>query len=652
MKKLLFFWLISHGLIAQNALTKFPGKVILYSPDNTFLAVAGKTSLDLYAPRAGEKIQTLPTQAQHVHTLAFSSTGQHLAANGNGEINVWDVRTRKLTYQVKGVASKLRAMAFLKDNSQLMGMDNKKIYRWDLTTGKLLSTWQADGKRLRGFTLSPDEKLLATGGAGKSIIVYDMDSLTVKTVVRGAHKKWVRTLAFDPKSTTLASGGDDGQVIYWNPSTGARTGGLPIQKAWITDLEYSPDSRYLFVSNNLGGINIYSIETNSLHSKLPGKVPALAISMNSNGKEFAGIEYGNKVRVWDLGALGITPVLRLKDVKDKSAPLILVSNPSNIIDGRVLVYKDIIDLRGTVTDESGVRSLKVNNITTPVRDNGNFLINIPLAMGDNFISVEVTDLNDNIALRKFTITRKSMVGETYTAATAKNHLLVVGINNYQHWPKLNNAVKDANDIVSVLMNKYGFEFSNVTLLKDEQATRSNVYNGLRGLIEKVTPQDNLVIYFSGHGYFDQLLNEGYWIPVEARPNSSGDYISNTDILKILSNINSQHTFLVADACFSGALFADARRGYSENVEKFKSRWGLASGRLETVSDGAIGGNSPFADKVLKFLNTNDKDKFAISELIQFVKTQVAEETNQTPIGNPLRALGDEGGEMVLYKKKN
>ena len=78
----------------------------------------------------------------------------------------------------------------------------------------------------------------------------------------------------------------------------------------------------------------------------------------------------------------------------------------------------------------------------------------------------------------------------------------------------------------------------------------------------------------------------------------------------------------------------------------------SSGRLEAVSDGAEGAIVPFAKRVIQFLNEIDKDKFAISELIQYVKTQVAEDTNQTPIGNPLKALGDEGGEMVLYKKKN
>jgi hypothetical protein len=329
---------------------------------------------------------------------------------------------------------------------------------------------------------------------------------------------------------------------------------------------------------------------------------------------------------------------------------VMISNPPNILDNRVQVFRDMVDLRGVVTDDAGVRNLRINGKETPVRENGNFLIHLPLVMGDNYVTVEVTDVNDNIALRKFVISRKDTEGEQYNPAVAKNFLLLIGINNYQHWPKLNNAVNDVNDIAGVLMSKYKFEFSNVILLKDEQATRSNIYNSLRGLIEKVSPQDNLVVYFSGHGYFDDLLGEGYWIPVEAKVGSSGDYISNTEILRVLGSINSQHTFLVADACFSGALFADSRRGYTENVEKFRSRWGLTSGRLEVVSDGSAGSNSPFAKRFLEFLRTNKKEKFPVSELIQYVKTQVAEDNQQTPIGNPLKTLGDEGGEFVFHMK--
>lgn len=450
----------------------------------------------------------------------------------------------------------------------------------------------------------------------------------------------------------LASGGDDKKIFLWDVETGTRIREFP-QRGWIYDLKFSSDGKYLFAALEKNMVAVYDIASGLPALKIEDfQTPVKAIAISPTGKELATIEeFVMAVKYWNIESLHITPVFRHKDAKDKSAPLIMVSNPPNIQDNRVRIYKDLIDLRGTVTDESGVRSLKVNGITTPVKDNGNFVINIPLAMGDNYINMEVTDVNDNISLKKFIISRKNAEGEEYNPAIAKNYLLVIGINNYTHWPKLNNAVKDANDIATVLMSKYNFDFANVLLLRDEQATRSGMYNSLRSLIEKVSPQDNLVVYFSGHGYFDELLNEGYWIPVDAEVNSSGDYVSNTEILKILGNINSQHTFLVADACFSGALFSDSRRGYTDNVEKFKSRWGLASGRLETVSDGAVGGNSPFAKRVIQFLRENEKDKFAASELVQYVKTQVAEDTNQTPIGNPLKTLGDEGGEMVFYRKK-
>ncbi|MEO5948317.1 MAG: caspase family protein [Chitinophagaceae bacterium] len=202
------------------------------------------------------------------------------------------------------------------------------------------------------------------------------------------------------------------------------------------------------------------------------------------------------------------------------------------------------------------------------------------------------------------------------------------------------------------------------MLLDSQATRNNIYNKLRSYAEKVGPKDNFMVYFSGHGFFDDVLNEGYWIPVDA-DKTVGDYLSNSDVLKIIKNINSQHTLIVSDACFAGSLFnetsrglklgdedeVDANRKFISNIEKFRSRWGLASGRLEEVSDGVVGKNSPFAQNLLHFFRTNQFDKVAISEIVQYVKEKVPAGSQQTPIGNPLKNAGDEGGEFIFYKRK-
>ncbi|MCI0752045.1 MAG: caspase family protein [Flammeovirgaceae bacterium] len=661
----LLFFLISSCALAQDL-----QKIIIhakgvstfrFTPDNQFFVMADGSSTTLYNSGNDTKIKELTgsinkIKAGHTRTIndiGFSSSGTLMVTAGaDKKIKIWKMPEGEVTATLDGHEDAVLGAGFAGSEKLVISVgEDGTVKLWDLTTNAVVYTKKDFQKAIRSVDISSNGKYVAVGGAERFILIYETTTGNLIKKIEG-HKDWVRSLAFSPDGKTLASGGDDKVIYLWETDTGNKLKEFP-QRGWIYDLEFSHDGKYLGAALEKYAVHFYNISTGLIAQKLDRfKSQVFKMAISPGGKEIAAFEeFGDGISFWNVESLNITPAIRFKDTKDKSAPLILVSNPPNIIENRVRVYADIVDLRGIVTDESGVRSLKINGIETPVRDNGNFLINIPLSMGDNFINMEVTDVNDNIALKKFVIARKSADGEDYNPATAKNHLLVIGINNYTYWPKLNNAVKDATDIASILMGRYNFEFANVTVLKDEQATRSNIYNSLRSLIEKISQNDNLVVYFSGHGYFDDLLNEGYWIPFEAKVNSSGEYISNTEILKVLGNINSQHTFLVADACFSGALFADARRGYTDNVEKFRSRWGLASGRLETVSDGAVGNNSPFAKRLIQFLEQNEKDKFAVSELVQFVKTQVAEDTNQTPIGNPLKALGDEGGEMVFYKRK-
>ena len=70
-----------------------------------------------------------------------------------------------------------------------------------------------------------------------------------------------------------------------------------------------------------------------------------------------------------------------------------------------------------------------------------------------------------------------------------------------------------------------------------------------------------------------------------------------------------------------------------------------------MSDGSAGKNSPFAQNLLTFLRTTPFYKIPISEIVQYVKTKVPVGTQQTPIGNPLKNAGDEGGEFVFYRRK-
>ncbi|MBK8877048.1 MAG: SUMF1/EgtB/PvdO family nonheme iron enzyme [Haliscomenobacter sp.] len=244
------------------------------------------------------------------------------------------------------------------------------------------------------------------------------------------------------------------------------------------------------------------------------------------------------------------------------------------------------------------------------------------------------------------------VGEPAAGPKGKNYLLVIGIDEYAHCPPLYNCVKDAQDLIELLSSEYSFSIDNDEFppLFNQQATKENITDAFRRLAMNVTPEDNVLIYFSGHGEYDNVFQQGYWVPVEAEEEKITGYLPNSDVRVFLNAIKSRHTFLMADSCFSGALFMDKSAGkiISRRSERDPSRWGLTSGRNEIVSDGEPGKNSPFAESLLYWLR-NNTGHLGVDQLCAHVKEHVEANSNQTPIGEPLKVEGHKNGLFVFHR---
>lgn len=238
----------------------------------------------------------------------------------------------------------------------------------------------------------------------------------------------------------------------------------------------------------------------------------------------------------------------------------------------------------------------------------------------------------------------------YQPGQGKNYVLAIGIDNYKEWPRLFNAVKDARDFVEVLLKQYQFEQGHVHTLFDDEATESGIYEKLREIKKTIGPHDNLLIYYSGHGYYDQDFDEGSWVPIDAQPNKEARYISNANIIQRVNAIGCQHLLLVVDSCFSGSLVVRKRNAVID--ERFKSRRILASGRIESVNDGTPGKNSPFAEGVLTYLRKNTQPAVNTTSLIQYVKDFVAGKSNQSPVEGRINNSDDEGGEFVFRLRRS
>jgi hypothetical protein len=249
----------------------------------------------------------------------------------------------------------------------------------------------------------------------------------------------------------------------------------------------------------------------------------------------------------------------------------------------------------------------------------------------------------------------------------RTRLMLIGIDKYEHWDKLNHPVSDCQEFFQVLKQHYGFTEADLIPsgrkhLLDEEATAVSIFDELYNLARKdeygnhyLSSEDNLIIYFSGHGHFDPTINLGYWVPVEAPlPERGSDLrklISVREIVQSLSVYKAHHIVLIVDSCFPQA-FARYEvdiidGGHPNNPEEKPSRWVLTSGRLETVPDKSL-----FAEALRELLKNNIEHKLSIATLGEQVKSRVSETTSNKPWSASLTDSRHDGGEFFFYRHEH
>ena len=231
------------------------------------------------------------------------------------------------------------------------------------------------------------------------------------------------------------------------------------------------------------------------------------------------------------------------------------------------------------------------------------------------------------------------------------YALVIGNNNYQNLPKLVSAKNDAQEVAKTLKNLYGFS---VELLIN--ASRSDILLSLINLRNNLSDQDNLVIYYAGHGWLDKEADEGYWLPTDAEKNNMINWISNSSITTTLRAIRAKHVLIVADSCYSGKLargihVVERGPGYISRLSQKRARCVISSGGIEPVIDsGGKGLHSVFASAFLDALEENKEVMDGI-QLFNKLRRPVMLNSDQTPEYSDIRKAGHEGGEFLFVRKK-
>ncbi len=240
---------------------------------------------------------------------------------------------------------------------------------------------------------------------------------------------------------------------------------------------------------------------------------------------------------------------------------------------------------------------------------------------------------------------------SYLPAIVRKVAVVIGNNAYldPKIPSLDGAIKDADAIADLLKAKLGYEVRMV-----HNGTKADIIRQLNLVSDETGSEDSVVVYYAGHGYQMQDTKEGYWIPSDASVKDPGNWVSNADITKILTNIPAKQMILMSDSCYSGALTNEQRVTAgtdSSNVQDIlgkRSVLVMSSGGEEPVLDEGREGHSIFAWHLMDRLNhvAQYKNGFDIFEAVK--AAVIKDGIPQTPqYGASPRAGHKTGGEYLF-----
>lgn len=156
-----------------------------------------------------------------------------------------------------------------------------------------------------------------------------------------------------------------------------------------------------------------------------------------------------------------------------------------------------------------------------------------------------------------------LVFQAGSSCAQERRALLIAISAYPNASdRLGGPNQDLVLMESLLRNWYGFK--KITVLKNEQATRSAIVAELQKL-SRSNPKDIIVIYYTGHGASYRGGLEAIF-PVDGDRRNLKSVLTKSELSRLLGQIPSSRLTLVLDCCYSDLFTKSPKRPRLKCVE--------------------------------------------------------------------------------------
>ena len=625
------------------------------SPDESKIVVVGN-SIEVRRTSDAKIIFTTPVNKSNV--AAFSPDNSILVSDigdKNNSLGVWSVSGEKIQF-IKNIpiyGQNLKFLAFTKDGKYLLVASKDYNVLNVLDFNKLIERVESSEKS--DLTLPPyltiESKSISFKDDNDNGLLEANEKAVIRFVVKNSGKGPAKGLRIESRTDVPLKSISISKDLPGDIEAEGRRE-IVIRLSADANLSTQQNKIY-FIVREPNGLDCAPVEIN--FNSLKYQQPNLVIAEGTVSSEGGATLKQNIPASLQITVTNSGPGIAEKVNFNVSLPseVLLLSKPfenKTLSAGESVKFKVDFIVTGRYTGTDVI--LKSN--VTEINKKFGASKEIFLKLGESLSVAKFTVASTEESRKVLTVSqdKASKSSEEKIDKSSPYYALIIGISDYKNNSSklldLNQPTKDASTIYKTLTDNYTFLKENVYLLKDP--TRAELLDMIDNLAKKVTQRDNLLIFYAGHGYWDENLKIGYWLPSDADIEKRSSWISNSSIKDYVSGINSKHTLLVTDACFSGSIFksrsAESLNTYSVyKLFSSPSRKAMTSGNLTTVPD-----NSKFFFYINKALLENKDQYLSSRQLFDGIYTSVLNNSSTVPLYGVMQDTGDEGGEFIFIRK--
>jgi hypothetical protein len=246
----------------------------------------------------------LPVRGVVARAIATSTRAPIAAVGGNREVILYNLDNLSVIGALPFPEGDIFSLGFSVNGEYLIAGGGQEgasglCVVWKVRSGERLGTYAEAYDTVLTADLSPDDRLLATGGPDKKVRVYSVQN-GAELYKLDPHTDWITALKFTPDGELLVTADRQGGMYAWQAANGRPVEQLRGHEGSINALAFTLDSQYLVSVGDDGTAQVWDTWTyQRVRSFKAHNQPVLNVDVYTDGR-IVTCSLDGTARMWNL----------------------------------------------------------------------------------------------------------------------------------------------------------------------------------------------------------------------------------------------------------------------------------------------------------------------------------------------------------------